>query len=183
MTPEILKQYSGRPYHNWQHILDMIFQYLAVVDKLKEPQLVLWAIIFHDIVYDAKATDNEEQSARIAERYLLSEGNLSLAQIRRVGDLILATKKHDCDPNDTDMCYLLDFDLRGLGLSWDIFSRNYDNIRKEYNHLSDEDFRIGRMGFLEAYSQKILFKTPEYQKFNTPAQENMLRQIDILKKS
>ena len=67
---ELVAAYTapGRHYHNLAHIEDCLAA-LARVDNLSaaEREILTEAIWWHDVVYDATRTDNEEFSARLAE--------------------------------------------------------------------------------------------------------------------
>src|SRR5215469_15140333 len=68
--------YGGphRYYHNQQHIGDCLVEFDHARNLATQPEAVELAIWFHDAVYDPKASDNEEQSAELAERCLKSAG-------------------------------------------------------------------------------------------------------------
>jgi predicted metal-dependent HD superfamily phosphohydrolase len=63
----------GRHYHNLAHIEDCLAA-LARVDNLSvaEREILSEAIWWHDVVYDATRTDNEELSAQLAEQHVRS---------------------------------------------------------------------------------------------------------------
>src|SRR5882724_13070515 len=94
---ELAAAYSapGRYYHNLTHIDDCLSA-LARVDNLSaaEREILSEAIWWHDVVYDATRSDNEELSAQLAEQHVRED----LRQ--EVGRLIRLTKTHDVQPND-----------------------------------------------------------------------------------
>ena len=57
-----------RHYHNWLHIEAMLKHFRRWEDEFHRPEPVLWALYWHDAVYDPLAQDNEEQSAQLLER-------------------------------------------------------------------------------------------------------------------
>jgi len=61
----------GRHYHDLTHIEDCLAA-LAAVDNLSasERDILTEAIWWHDVVYDATRSDNEELSAQLAERHI-----------------------------------------------------------------------------------------------------------------
>src|SRR5688500_7156823 len=102
----LLAHYSEphRAYHNARHIDER----LADIDSDNNEPLtsiaVEFAILFHDVIYDPRATDNEKQSAALAHRCLQNVNN-SLAT--SVSQLIITTKTHQ--PSSTpDAPLLLD---------------------------------------------------------------------------
>jgi predicted metal-dependent HD superfamily phosphohydrolase len=70
---ELVAAYTapGRYYHNLTHIEDCLGA-LAGVDHLSaaEREILTAAIWWHDVVYDATRSDNEELSARLAEQHI-----------------------------------------------------------------------------------------------------------------
>jgi predicted metal-dependent HD superfamily phosphohydrolase len=61
----------GRHYHNLAHIEDCLGA-LARVENLSaaEREILSEAIWWHDVVYDATRSDNEELSAQLAEQHV-----------------------------------------------------------------------------------------------------------------
>src|SRR5688572_30626746 len=78
-------EYSGphRAYHNATHIEDCLRQFDPARHLAERPDEVEAAIWFHDAVYDPKASDNEEQSARWAIE-TLKAGNVAPEVLRRI---------------------------------------------------------------------------------------------------
>ena len=104
---ELLEQMPDiRAYHTVQH-LDECFARLdeasSLAACLPEIELALW---FHDAVYDVRAHDNEERSARWAQS-AAREAGLSGAVRDRLQLLILATK-HMAAPPSRDAALLVE---------------------------------------------------------------------------
>jgi pantetheine-phosphate adenylyltransferase len=78
---------SHRYYHTWEHI-ENIFNTLKIIDLTDEEIL---AILFHDIVYDPRKEDNEENSVWFLKKHwdLNYENELKI-----ISDLIMFTKNH-----------------------------------------------------------------------------------------
>jgi predicted metal-dependent HD superfamily phosphohydrolase len=157
----LIKQYSSenRHYHNLNHIVSLIK--LSNHDKKSHytisPKLVhllLFAIWFHDVIYDVIKKDNEEQSAKKAKECL---EDLGLSKTKNyygpaedfVEKLIVATK-HD-KKEDLYWCqYICDIDTLILSShNWEQYQEYSENIRKEYSFFSDKDWNHGRINFLE----------------------------------
>src|SRR5262249_44336165 len=136
-----------RAYHNLAHLRQVLDHVQQQSGTLREPAAVELAAWFHDVVYDPRANDNEEQSAARAANVLANLG-MDAELIRRVSELILLTKTHAAPPGDTDALVLLDADLAILGAPPDEYERYAGGIRQEYAHVSDEDFRQGRIAVL-----------------------------------
>ena len=61
----------GRAYHNAAHVEDMLAALHSRRVLTPELALACWG---HDLVYDARATDNEERSAVIFDDWLAAQG-------------------------------------------------------------------------------------------------------------
>src|SRR5262245_10580646 len=59
-----------RAYHTANHIGDLIGQARAFRDELVNPAAVTLAIWYHDAIYRPRRSDNEAESAALAEREL-----------------------------------------------------------------------------------------------------------------
>lgn len=159
---EIETRYSEphRAYHNLNHLYQMLGEFETVKAKLEDSEMVLFALYYHDLVYDPKSKTNEEESAKIAEERLLELG-IRKERVSVCSNHILATKSHRLgDNSNTDTKYFLDMDLSILGSEENQYLEYTKNIRKEYSIYSDEDYRKGRIQFLDHFSETIrLFQT------------------------
>ncbi|MEQ8557198.1 MAG: hypothetical protein RIB03_02685 [Henriciella sp.] len=62
---EKLKARYGEPqrhYHTWDHITALKRHYHGMAESWHRPEPVLWALYWHDAIYDPTRTDNEELS-------------------------------------------------------------------------------------------------------------------------
>src|SRR5205823_690987 len=107
-------------------------------------KLAAW---LHDVIYDSKASDNEERSARYAER-LCKE--LSIPEGTLVSSLISKTKAHDAG-EDTDAQVLIDADLAILGASEPVYGDYAEKIWREYSWVPEAEYRQGRRRVLESF--------------------------------
>lgn len=107
ISKDVLLRYDEphRYYHNIDHIVSMVDS--SVEGKTVSEKLTL-AIVFHDIIYDPKRSDNEEQSAELF--YSLMPDNEIAEAIRETKDHNPKTKlgKQLCDL-DLDILYRNDF--------------------------------------------------------------------------
>lgn len=172
---EIQNAYAGpgRHYHNFTHIAGLLQLAEEYKILLEDYDLVLYAIFYHDIVYDFKRNDNEEQSAALAVSRLKQLG-LPEEKIRRCEKHILATKKHE-GSSDHDTNYMVDFDLASLGESPEVFEKNAQNIRREYAHYPEKEFNEGRRKALQHFlDMDRIFKTDAcYARFEAQARKNL----------
>ena len=138
---ELVAAYTapGRHYHNLTHIEDCLGA-LAAVDGLSdaEREILTEAIWWHDVVYDATRSDNEERSAQLAEQ------NLRPDLRHEVGRLIRLTKTHQVERQDRLGAILISIDLSILGAAPARYDAYAAAIRKEFAHVPDSDYRAGR---------------------------------------
>jgi predicted metal-dependent HD superfamily phosphohydrolase len=147
MFDDISQQYagSGRFYHTLDHVasvLEAVENLDSLAKNLNAVKLAAW---LHDLIYDSRASDNEERSAAYTER--LCE-QLSIPEGRIVSSLILKTKTHDAG-DDPDAQVLLDADLAILGAAEPIYRDYAERIRQEYAWVPEPDYFKGRRRVLE----------------------------------
>ena len=90
-----------RRYHGVRHVTWVVrhVHALAAEVPVRDLGVITVAAFFHDAVYDPTAHDNEEQSARLAERVLAGLG-WSPPRIAAVGALVRATATHEAADDD-----------------------------------------------------------------------------------
>ncbi|PRY09995.1 putative metal-dependent HD superfamily phosphohydrolase [Pontibacter ummariensis] len=179
---EIERAYTAnnRHYHNLQHVSKLLHLASQYDSHLAQPDLVRFAIFYHDLVYEPTRSDNEEKSAEKAVKRLQELGLNSEAS-SLVQEMILATKGHTAQP-DTDINYLLDFDLSILGTSRVEYQLYTQQIRKEYSHYPDVLYKQGRKQVLGRFlAQPSIYKTePLQDKLEAQAQENLQWELKTL---
>ena len=146
---DVSRRYSepGRFYHTLDHVqalLGTVENLGASAQNLNAVKLAAW---LHDVIYDSKASDNEERSAEFAERLC---NDLSIPESRIVASLILTTKTHDAE-GDPDAKVLLDADLAILGASERDYRNYAEQIRREYAWVSEPEYRSGRQQVLTKF--------------------------------
>src|SRR6185295_1221583 len=112
-----------------------------------EVEIALW---FHDAVYDVHRHDNERRSADWARDALAGAGVAATA-IARVEALVMATRHATTTPGSADEELLVDIDLAILGADAARFAEYAAQIRREYAHVADAEFRAGRSAVLAAF--------------------------------
>jgi len=154
-----------RHYHTLVHIQRCLQEVDDVREHLIKPDEVELALWFHDVVYNPAEKDNEGLSAGCAD-FALDIFGASPALRKRVANLVLATKHEDFPPeSDSDARYLVDIDFSIIGAPESLFIETEKQIRKEYSMCSDEEFRQGRIKFLEgALARPKIFCTDHYSK-------------------
>lgn len=178
----LIARYSEalRQYHTLQHLGECLanFQTLAHLPEHQlEVRLALW---FHDAIYDLGHPDNEARSADWARAEILAAG-LPEAMAERVAALIMATC-HNASPVGIDAEVVVDIDLWILGAPAERFDEYERQVRREYGHLPEGVFRVGRMGVLKQFlGRPRLFSTREFvERFEGRAKENLGRSLAAL---
>jgi predicted metal-dependent HD superfamily phosphohydrolase len=158
---------------------------LARVDVLahhaESADLVRCAAWWHDAVHDGRAGDDERASAALAEAQLRGCG-LAARDAGHVADLVLRTARHDAgDPADPDAAVLCDADLGVLASAPQRYDGYAADVRREYGHVPDELFVVGRAAVLRRLvSVPHLFRTPTAQAWEQAARANVSRELAAL---
>ena len=177
-------QQPHRHYHTLHHIQALLEQFDGIKDQLKQPESVLLAIFYHDVIYqtqDKPAMSNERQSAA----YFIAElgGFLPIDLQNRVVELIIATEKHElADTNDSDMAYFLDMDLRILGQTDLVYQAYCQQIRLEYQHVAKVLYNFSRKKALKRFlDRKRLYFTQRFStQYEQQARQNIKSEIKTL---
>jgi len=157
-----------RHYHNLAHIDSMLDLLMSL--EAGEPALEL-AIWFHDVIYDPKATDNEERSARFFQTSLGHALHPALAA--DVVRLILATQHSAPRTGLADEDLIRDIDLSILAAPPETYRTYAAAIRKEYAHVPDEAFSKGRAAVLNHFLASPVFTTPAFIGKEQAARSNL----------
>lgn len=179
---EIEKNYSNkkRHYHTLQHLDNLLIQLMDVKNEIQDWDTLLFTLYYHDIIYNALKSNNEEKSAELAEKRM-KQIAVPIEKIARCKKQILATKSH-IKSADSDTNYFTDADLSVLGQSWEIYSAYYKNVRNEYSIYPDAIYIPGRKKVLTHFlSMESIFKTDFfYNKFEMQAKQNMQKEMELL---
>ena len=176
---ELIATYTapGRHYHNLAHIEDCLAA-LARVDHLsaREREILTEAIWWHDAVYDAPRSDNEERSAELAEQHVRAD----IAE--EVGRLIRLTKTHDVKTGDRLGAILISIDLSILGSEPARYDAYAAAVRQEFIHVPECDYRAGRARVLGHFAAKpVIFPDPAFAaKYDRKARDNLARELASL---
>jgi predicted metal-dependent HD superfamily phosphohydrolase len=145
--------------HRHYHTADHLTAVLDHVAELEGKGCVLLAAWYHDAIYWPARHDNEERSARLAQRTLSGIG-INQPTVAEVVRLIRLTVTHDPAPDDGNGAILCDADLAILGARPDAYRRYAAAIRAEYAHLDPPTFAAGRTAVLRRLlGRPRLFRT------------------------
>lgn len=140
-----------RHYHTKEHILDCLNQLDSAQEHVPDLNAVELAIWFHDVIYDPKASDNEEQSVILFNK--VAQSILPEPVIKKVSDIIIATLHID-KPEDLDQAFMLDIDLSSIAGNWQRFTKDNSNLRKEVRHLDCKDYCERKIRFFNLLMNK-----------------------------
>lgn len=179
---EINYRDAGRYYHDLGHIKKMYASLQEVKDYVDDWDIMLFALFYHDIIYQAKRSDNESESALLAARHL-GEINLDKKRIERCSVHILATKGHT-KSTDNDTNRFIDADLSILGAEDQIYKRYMKDIRREYFMYSDKEYSYGRRKALDHFlKMDAIYKTQHFvDKYENQARKNIQEELAYLSK-
>jgi predicted metal-dependent HD superfamily phosphohydrolase len=169
---------KSRYYHNLTHISDMIDCYETYLEKLQFPNEILYAIFYHDYIYNSRKKDNELKSAEYALSILPE--NISFDK-QLVFDAICATQQHQHNVIE-DINWLIDFDLKILARDWDEYQIYFEQIRKEYRIYPDFLYKPGRAKALKHFLEnESIFQTKEFRNlYEEKARMNIEKEISLL---
>lgn len=170
-----------RHYHTLFHLENLLAELLPIKEKFEDWETIQFSIFYHDIIYNASRSDNEEKSAVLAiER--LKEIGVSEDQILKCNHQILTTKSHENSDSDTN--YFTDSDLSILGKDWEVYKEYFVQIKKEYRIYPDFIYNPGRKKALKHFiKMQRIFKTDYFfEKYEKQARINLQKELEILSK-
>lgn len=192
---DVLKYYpqESKYYHSKYHIIDMITQlfiywedflkhcyyenvqadcnYKLIHNKEKSLEIIILAIIFHDVIYTVGRKDNEEKSAKFALEYLKD-----YQYKQEVAELILSTKVNNTLFDTAEKCILHDLDWSGFK-SYNNMIYNEELIKNEAirDGFTEEQFKEGQKKFYQMIENYSIYKI--FWKDNDIAHDNISKRI------
>jgi len=148
--------------------------------------------ILFSAVYHPKESENVEKSVEVFKEYAL-DVDLPAEEVEAVSQFIKATGEHrllnsadfvkpENHLND-DLMYFLDFDLEVLSWPEQEYITYARQIRQEFDHVSEADFRAGRSAVLQrllATDGNVYF-TDDFKSREVQARENIGKELFALK--
>jgi predicted metal-dependent HD superfamily phosphohydrolase len=167
-----------RRYHTVAHLTAVLDRIDVLEEYADDPALVRLAAWFHDAVYLPDRSENEERSARLAER-ALPEAGVGEEKSVEVGRLVRLTVTHAPADDDRNGQVLCDADLAILASAPDSYAAYTAAVREEYAFVPDEAFRAGRAAVLrQLLDLPRLFRTPYgAREWEERARENIRREL------
>jgi predicted metal-dependent HD superfamily phosphohydrolase len=109
------------------------------------------AALYHDAVYDPRSSANEADSAALARR-ALGDAGWNDERCNRVAEMIMATADHLAGDGET--AALVDADLAILGAEPSAYAAYVNGVRREYAHVDDDSWRVGRADVLRRFLRR-----------------------------
>ncbi|KAK1758947.1 hypothetical protein QBC47DRAFT_336504 [Echria macrotheca] len=187
----------ARHCHSLSHVTALLALLSTHRDAFTDVPAAEAAIWFHDAIYDPVDTStagNELASAKLAVS-MLAEHHPSLKpnRLERIWVMIEATASH-CVPTHVelkveagagevrDAAMFLDMDLSILGAGDEAYDLYVAGVRREYAHVDEESWRVGRGKVLKGFlGRQVIYHTDLFRGlFEERARENLKRELAAL---
>ncbi|MEU6918308.1 HD domain-containing protein [Streptomyces olindensis] len=174
-------QEPQRRYHTVTHLAAVLDRVDVLEKYARDPDVVRLAAWFHDAVYLPDRSENEERSARLAER-ALPEAGVPAAKTAEVARLVRLTVGHDPADDDPDGQVLCDADLAILASPPSAYAAYTAAVREEYHFVPNDAFRTGRAAVLrQLLALPRLFRTPHgAAEWEPTARYNLRSELELL---
>ncbi|MEH0545125.1 hypothetical protein QA802_19145 [Streptomyces sp. B21-105] len=174
-------QEPQRRYHTLTHLTDVLDRVDVLQAHAADPDVVRLAAWFHDAVYLPDRSENEERSARLAER-ALAEAGAPAEKTAEVARLVRLTVTHDPADDDPDGRVLCDADLAVLASPPSAYAAYTAAVREEYSFVPNDAFRAGRSDVLrQLLALPRLFRTPYgSEHWEDTARYNLRGELELL---
>jgi len=183
MWDEVERNYSEpeRHYHNLSHLNSLLSELKIYKDKFAHWDVIIFAIAYHDLIYNPVINNNEERSAETAIKRL-AKISFPENETRFCGQLIVATKKHE--PSDFETNLFTDADLSILGSDPDTYKAYSKQIRREYSVYPDIIYSRERKNVLTHFlNMDKIFKTNEFSaRYELTSRINIQTELNLLTK-
>ncbi|MFE9355924.1 hypothetical protein ACFYPB_17420 [Streptomyces olivaceoviridis] len=174
-------QEPQRRYHTVAHLTAVLDHVDVLEEYATDPDVVRLAAWFHDAVYLPERSENEERSARLAER-ALPEAGVPEGKTAEVARLVRLTVTHDPADDDRDGQVLCDADLAILAAPPSAYAVYTAEVREEYHFVPGDAFREGRSAILrQLLALPRLYRTPYGQEhWEATARYNLTSELEML---
>ncbi|MFS4109742.1 hypothetical protein GTY75_15940 [Streptomyces sp. SID8381] len=174
-------QEPQRHYHTLTHLTAVLDHVDVLAEYAADPDVVRLAAWFHDAVYLPDRSENEERSARLAER-ALPEAGVAADKTAEVARLVRLTVTHDPAGDDRDGRVLCDADLAILAAPPSAYAAYAAGVREEYHFVPNDLFRTGRSDVLrQLLALPRLFRTPYGERhWEATARYNLASELEML---
>ena len=166
-------------YHTLTHVSTL----LQLIDEenvsIENRITLILAAFYHDAIYNATSSKNEEESAKIL-RTDFNKINIESEIIDLAIQFILDTKTHQSTHSLSQL--FLDMDLSILGVESEAYLAYTKQVRKEFKCFPDLIYRIGRKKFIQkTLAQPFIFYNDNFRnKLEKKVIENLTNELKTL---
>lgn len=170
-----------RYYHHLSHLYNLLQLAENLQTEIHAPDLLRWAVWFHDYIYAIGNPNNEVDSAQTAYNQL--SPYLNTEDLLQVQELILATAGHQIPAVSEEFSLLqykdcalfLDFDLAILAATPNKYQEYSQAVELEYTSIYPLDaYRQGRKAFIARFLERErLFYSPIFAPAEDRARQNL----------
>lgn len=146
----VLSRYDEK--HRFYHTLNHLSEVLTCLKQQGglDDELFL-AAVFHDAVYDPRATDNEEKSAELFEEEA-KKTQLKPGQVNRIKQYIIDTKTHQASDKGSQLLINADLDIFNQPLNRLL---DYERqIFKEFQFIEYREYQNKRIEILNSLNKE-----------------------------
>lgn len=157
---KLVNHYSQahRHYHTLQHLEECFSYFDLVKEQATMPAAIEMALWLHDVIYDVKSPNNEQNSASWAVT-CLQQLKLEQQYIDKIYQLIMVTA-HQAAAKTQDEKIMVDVDLAILGAKPQRFAEYQQQIRKEYSWVPYFLYKIKRKAILKSFLERpVIYQT------------------------
>jgi predicted metal-dependent HD superfamily phosphohydrolase len=171
---------TNRHYHTIEHLEHLHQELIGIKDSIEDWEVLIFSIVYHDIIYNVRKSDNELRSAEFAENRIQNLG-IPKEKIVKCKEQIIATRSHKlCEDSDTN--YFLDADLSVLGSSHEKYEKYTRDIREEFRFYPDILYKQGRKKVIRDFlAMDRIYKTSYFcDLYEIRARENLQWELKYL---
>lgn len=188
---EISQYYESddRFYHNMEHLAHCL-QELEWLDKntvqsQNNLKILCIALLGHDVIYGSnmQGKSDEELSAQWTESWMINKEVLNKEDAMTVKLLIEKTQYLSKNISlDTDLDKIMcSIDLAVLSKTKKVYCKYSANIRKEYQEVPEESYRLGRsVALKKLLSMPKLYECESFFQYESLARKNLNEEINQL---
>jgi cytidyltransferase-like protein len=172
----------NRFYHNIEHVYDLL---CMKQQEAPSPGFEL-AIWFHDCVYNPRSSSNEDDSVEMFGAFALEAG-LATNVVVSVKEAIGMTKHHFHSLSEGTVYaqewipIFLESDMSILATDPVRYDRYRRDIRSEYSHVPDSEFKKRRSEILGSWKENFRFRfLPDCKLLNERLLENIENELRLL---
>lgn len=178
----MLFDYYQGPVRRWHDIMHPFTMLRAAREHdLVLTEVQIWAVLYHDAIYDPASFDNEERSAELARRHL--DRLFTAEDLDLLTTVILDTKRHK--PSGPESAPVIDLDLMVIGDTRERYADHAVQIWREYRTIAPPDvYRTHRIAFFkdQLLQRDPFFYTDAFKPWTERAIANVEWELDRLER-